>query len=99
MQTLQCLAQHAGSALPPAIRALILAAPHSDDALRALEGILATDRLYRSQLATTQAVDVVRGGVKANALPEAAHAVVNHRILTERCCCSFLLHYPLSYIR
>ncbi|KAJ7881096.1 hypothetical protein B0H14DRAFT_2566062 [Mycena olivaceomarginata] len=83
LQTLQCLAQHAGSVLPPAIRALILAAPHSDEALRALEGILAKDRLYRSQLATTQAVDVVRGGVKANALPEAAHAVVNHRILTE----------------
>ncbi|KAJ7746256.1 hypothetical protein B0H16DRAFT_959588 [Mycena metata] len=52
----------------------------SDAALRALEGILSKDRLYRSQIGTTQAVDVVSGGVKSNALPEEARAVVNHRV-------------------
>ncbi|CAE6463393.1 unnamed protein product, partial [Rhizoctonia solani] len=40
-------------------------------------------RLYRSLLGTTQAVDMVKGGVKANALPELATAVVNHRIRTD----------------
>ncbi|KAJ7798505.1 hypothetical protein B0H14DRAFT_3492482 [Mycena olivaceomarginata] len=30
-------------------------------------------------LLTTQAVDIVRGGVKVNALPEEAHVIVNHR--------------------
>ncbi|KAJ7213809.1 hypothetical protein B0H12DRAFT_1032935 [Mycena haematopus] len=81
-QTLQCLAQY-GSTLPPAIKALIVDSAHSDTALRALEGVLSKDKLYRSQIATTQAVDVVTGGVKSNALPEEAHAVVNHRILAE----------------
>ncbi|KAG8689824.1 hypothetical protein FRC11_000339 [Ceratobasidium sp. 423] len=40
-------------------------------------------RLYRSLLGTTQAVDMIKGGVKANALPELASAVVNHRIRTD----------------
>ena len=35
-----------------------------------------------SLLKTTQAVDIIRGGVKVNALPESASAVVNHRIAT-----------------
>lgn len=33
---------------------------------------------------TTVAVDLIKGGVKANALPERAWAVVNHRIAVER---------------
>ncbi|KAH7345332.1 carboxypeptidase S [Rhizoctonia solani] len=40
-------------------------------------------RLYRSLLGTTQAVDMIKGGVKANALPELANAIVNHRIRTD----------------
>ena len=37
-------------------------------------------------MTTTQAIDLVQGGVKANALPlpEEAWAVVNHRIATQR---------------
>ncbi|KAF7335832.1 Gly-x carboxypeptidase [Mycena venus] len=81
-QTFQCLAQY-GSTLPPAIKALIADSVNSDMALHTLEGILSKDKLYRSQIGTTQAVDVVSGGVKSNALPEEAHAVVNHRILAE----------------
>lgn len=34
----------------------------------------------RLVLKTTQAVDVIEGGVKVNALPESAHAIINHRI-------------------
>lgn len=33
-------------------------------------------------LSTTQAVDLIRGGVKVNALPERAEATVNHRVAT-----------------
>ncbi|CAE7137047.1 unnamed protein product [Rhizoctonia solani] len=40
-------------------------------------------RAYRSLLGTTQAVDMIKGGVKANALPELASAIVNHRIRTD----------------
>ncbi|KAJ7458136.1 hypothetical protein FB451DRAFT_1273763 [Mycena latifolia] len=34
----------------------------------------------RTRLSATQAVDIVRGGVEVSALPEEAHAIVNHRI-------------------
>ena len=34
----------------------------------------------RLVLKATQAVDVIEGGVKVNALPKSAHAIVNHRI-------------------
>ncbi|KAF7375296.1 Carboxypeptidase S [Mycena sanguinolenta] len=81
-QTFQCIGQY-GSTLPPAIKALIVDSAQSDTALHALEAILSKDKLYRSQIGTTQAVDVVSGGVKANALPEEARAIVNHRILAE----------------
>ncbi|KAG8683468.1 hypothetical protein FRC11_013533, partial [Ceratobasidium sp. 423] len=40
-------------------------------------------RTYRSLLRTTQAIDLINGGVKVNALPEQASAVVNHRIRTD----------------
>jgi Gly-Xaa carboxypeptidase len=33
---------------------------------------------------TTQAIDIINGGVKANALPELAYATVNYRISTDR---------------
>ncbi|KAG9076408.1 hypothetical protein FRC06_009519 [Ceratobasidium sp. 370] len=40
-------------------------------------------RAQRSLLRTTQAADMIQGGVKSNALPELASAVVNHRIRTD----------------
>ncbi|KAJ7825958.1 hypothetical protein B0H13DRAFT_2374668, partial [Mycena leptocephala] len=71
------------STMPPTIKRIIVDSAQSDTALQTLEGILSKDRLYRSQIGTTQAIDVVSGGVKSNALPEQAHAIVNHRISTE----------------
>ncbi|KAG9088742.1 hypothetical protein FRC07_012475, partial [Ceratobasidium sp. 392] len=40
-------------------------------------------KTFRSLLRTTQAIDMINGGVKANALPELASAAVNHRIRTD----------------
>ncbi|KAJ7220299.1 hypothetical protein GGX14DRAFT_434106 [Mycena pura] len=80
-QTFQCFAQH--SAMPPAVKALIDSSRTSDAALRALGALLAQDKLYGSVIRTTQAIDVISGGIKSNALPEQAHAIVNHRIHTE----------------
>lgn len=71
--------------MPPAIRRLVQDSLSSDSALRVLEGVLSKDPLYRAQIGTTGAVDVVAGGVKSNALPEQARAVVNHRVAAERC--------------
>lgn len=50
------------------------------------ELIFASEGGYFSRvlLSTTQAVDIIEGGVKVNALPEQASAFVNQRIATER---------------
>ncbi|KAJ7116598.1 hypothetical protein C8R44DRAFT_926893 [Mycena epipterygia] len=80
--TIQCLAAHTLS-MPPAIRRLVQDSLSSDSALRALEGVLSKDPLYRAQIGTTGAVDVIGGGVKSNVLPEQARAVINHRVAAE----------------
>jgi len=80
--TVQCVAQHAKD-FPAHLRALVEASVHSDRALRKLEAVLIGDPIYRALIGTTQAIDLVQGGVKANALPEEAWAVVNHRIATQ----------------
>ncbi|OSD05272.1 carboxypeptidase S [Trametes coccinea BRFM310] len=77
---LQCQAAH-DPGLPTRLRKLIERSRTSDRALAALEAELAkTDRLFGALAGTTQAADVVRGGVKTNALPERAEVIVNHRI-------------------
>ena len=77
---LQCRAVHDPS-LSPQLRSLISRSRTSDKALHALERHLAeTDRLFPALAGTTQAADIIRGGVKTNALPERAEAIVNHRI-------------------
>ncbi|CAD6573047.1 MAG: hypothetical protein TREMPRED_000714 [Tremellales sp. Tagirdzhanova-0007] len=43
------------------------------------DGIL-EEGLGRAMVSTTQAVDIINGGVKVNALPEVVTAIVNHRI-------------------
>lgn len=77
---LQCRAAH-DTSMSPHLRSLIPRSRSSDKALHALERHLAnTDRLFSALAGTTQAADVIRGGVKTNALPERAEVIVNHRI-------------------
>ena len=73
------MAEH-GKSLPLPYRKLIKRAAHSDSALHVLGRILFKERVYESLVGTTQAIDVIQGGVKANALPEKATALINHRI-------------------
>ncbi|KIY66589.1 carboxypeptidase S [Cylindrobasidium torrendii FP15055 ss-10] len=80
-ETLQCYAAH-GKTVPPELRKAVKKAAHSDKGLRAIEDILFTELAYASLVKTTQAIDLIDGGVKTNALPEQAAAVVNHRIST-----------------
>ncbi len=68
---------------------LVERARYNDTALeelgRALVGLDgARSSIYHALIATTQAVDLVQGGVKVNALPEKVNAIVNHRIAQER---------------
>ncbi|KAG6810887.1 hypothetical protein H0H92_009917 [Tricholoma furcatifolium] len=77
--TLQCIAEHAKD-LPEDFRRLIKGAAVSNQYLQILEQEIAKNPGYASLVGTTQAIDVIQGGVKANALPEKAFALVNHRI-------------------
>lgn len=53
----------------------------SDWVLKDLESqLFSSDPRLRAIGSTTQAVDLISGGVKVNALPEEATAVVNHRV-------------------
>lgn len=70
--------------MPEKLRKAIKKSVSSDKALKALEAILSEDRELKSYIGTTQAIDLIQGGVKTNALPESAWAVVNHRIATQR---------------
>ncbi|KAF8337820.1 hypothetical protein F5887DRAFT_983763 [Amanita rubescens] len=74
-----CYGQHAKE-IPGFLRWLINQSTWSGLALGLLEQELYKSGALKSLVGTTQAIDIVRGGVKANALPETAYAVVNHRI-------------------
>lgn len=83
-QQVQCLAEQAPS-IPPSLRKLVKASLRNDDALAKLETEL--EQLfpeYEPSTGTTQAVDIIHGGVKSNALPEQVHTIVNHRIADYR---------------
>ena len=63
------------------LRASIKNSLTSDWALEDLEAqLFSSNRRLKAIGGTTQAVDLINGGVKVNALPEEATAVVNHRI-------------------
>ncbi|KAI0091740.1 carboxypeptidase S [Irpex rosettiformis] len=87
-QQVECEATY-GPLFPSSIRDLVNRVQHNDSAalvelaraLVDLEGM--RGRLYEALITTTQAVDLVTGGVKVNALPEKAEAVVNYRIAQE----------------
>ena len=53
---------------------------HYDLMKNALLSSLSRDLTRKASLSTTQAVDVVKGGVKVNALPQLSYALVNYRI-------------------
>ncbi|EIM86689.1 carboxypeptidase S [Stereum hirsutum FP-91666 SS1] len=79
---IQCLAEH-GTSVPRALRKAIKTSVYSDKALKKVEDELLTTKQFRALVGTTQAEDLISGGVKTNALPEQAWAVVNHRIATQ----------------
>lgn len=84
-EELQCLAAHSPD-FPSPLRKLVEKSATSDKALEQLEDeLLRTNPLFKATAGTTQAVDVIRGGVKTNALPENAYVIVNHRIAGYRC--------------
>lgn len=79
----QCLAAHAPD-VPHKLRRALKRAVKSDKALKEAQKELFKNPGFRAFVGTTQAIDLINGGVKTNALPEQAYAVVNHRIATDR---------------
>ncbi|KAG5645625.1 hypothetical protein DXG03_005616 [Asterophora parasitica] len=77
--TYQCYAEH-GKEFPDELRKTVKRSASSKKALRKLEKEIFKNPAYKSNVGTTQAIDIIGGGVKANALPEQAWAIVNHRI-------------------
>ncbi|KAF7366779.1 Gly-X carboxypeptidase [Mycena sanguinolenta] len=78
----QCHAEH-GATMPKALKHLVGLSRRSELALNKLRDVLiSSDNQFKSLISTTQAVDIMHGGVKSNALPEQAYALVNHRIAT-----------------
>lgn len=66
------------------LRNLIKKAFHSKKAAKSVANHLAnSDILQRYLMQTSQAIDIISGGVKVNALPEKVFAVINHRIAVE----------------
>lgn len=39
---------------------------------------------FKASTGTTQAIDIIGGGVKSNVLPEEVFAIINHRIADSR---------------
>lgn len=82
---LQCEAAYTPpQAMVPRFRAAIRRSIISDAALEFVNEVMSLDRVWRAFVGTTQAADIIQGGVKANALPEQATALINHRIAIER---------------
>lgn len=87
-ESLLCAAAHVPGSFPDDVRKDILDGRTSDKALKRAEEAVSKNPLFKALLSTTQAVDIITGGVKVNALPEVANAVVNYRVDTERCASS-----------
>ncbi|KAI8815010.1 peptidase family M20/M25/M40 [Cladochytrium replicatum] len=79
LQTLRCASEHVPD-FDPWFKWALDNLPDSKDALVA---VLSEDLDSRYTISTSQAADLIKGGVKVNALPETVTATVNHRIINE----------------
>lgn len=83
LQQLQCVAENAD--IDTSYKAAILLAHKSKAANAELLKILNSKDVTSKYLVTTsQATDMISGGAKANALPEHAQVLINHRIAVEQ---------------
>lgn len=78
-ESLECIAEYNDN-LNPEFKEAILKRDVSPYYREKLLSILSANPQFKGLIETSQAFDIISGGVKANALPEDAYAVVNHRI-------------------
>lgn len=79
---LYCLAEHS-KILNKSIKGDILKAQIDQNANQRVVEYLSKDAETKYLITTSQAVDIIEGGVKSNALPEHVSVVVNSRIAVE----------------
>lgn len=82
LNQLQCIAEHS-STVDQTLRKNILKSHFDIDANNAVLKYLSKDPATKYLVTTSQAVDMVQGGTKSNALPEHASVLVNHRVAIE----------------
>jgi Gly-Xaa carboxypeptidase len=66
------------------LKKAIKLSPHSKAAMKVVEDTVFQNPGYKAMAGTTQAIDLVGGGARVDALPENAWAIINHRISTTR---------------
>lgn len=81
LNQLQCVAEHSKT-VDTTLKKDILQAHFNPLAQEAVIDYISKE-LTRYLVATSQAVDIIKGGAKSNALPEHASVLVNHRIAIE----------------
>lgn len=81
LNQLQCVAEHSKS-VDTTLKRDILQAHLNPISNKAVIDYISKE-LTRYLIATSQAVDIIQGGAKSNALPEFASVLVNHRIAIE----------------
>ncbi|EGV61694.1 carboxypeptidase S [Yamadazyma tenuis ATCC 10573] len=81
MNALQCMAEH--GQIEKSLKSDIIKAVFDANANKKLVEYLSKDPSTEFLIKTSQAVDIIQGGVKSNALPEYVSVVVNHRISAE----------------
>lgn len=82
LNQLQCVAEHSSS-VDASLKKTILQAHMNKRANIKLLEYLSKDPESKFLVTTSQAVDIIYGGVKSNALPEHASVLINHRIAVE----------------
>jgi Gly-Xaa carboxypeptidase len=85
-EALQCIAAHSPN-ISRNFRKLVDKSSRDDKALEMVQKDILSGtngRILKAILSTTQAVDIIEGGVKVNSLPMKATAIIDHRISTDR---------------
>lgn len=82
LNQLQCLAEHSTS-IDKSLKKDILRSHLDVAANKRIIDHLSKDRESKYLITTSQAVDIIQGGVKSNALPEHVSVLINHRIAVE----------------
>lgn len=80
---MQCLAKHAGDSMSTKLRKSILRAGFDKLANSYVVKALTSFKDTKYLLQTSQAMDIIVGGEKSNALPESVKLLTNHRVAIE----------------